>query len=240
MDINEIQKQLKICENDSNITLNKKQARLTILKTAIQKISRDNYTDSLKKEYMNKMSDFLEIEEHFQLEDDIQSNNLALKKYLLNSDVCLYLKSQGITSYDLYDLRYYSFDYEMRFGKDQRNVEKAIKLYENSEQILKNEIQKMYIIKDGLGDIFDKDILSQYQEMEKQADGMTTLDQENKTQEQYSNDYNLALKQLEQLYTEGTLDKATYGYAKIMIDQLFKYYQNGLEIIKLDYNQKHL
>lgn len=242
MNINEIQEQIKRCENDKNLSLKEKQVRLAIFKTAIQKISRDNYTDSLKKEFMKKMADLLEIDENFPLEDSIQNNQVVLNNYLLDSDVCKYLEKQGIINYDLCDLKYYAFDYEMCFKKDQRNIEKAVELYEISKQIMSNETQKMFVIKNGLSNIIDKETISQYNEVGKQQeDGIVMFEQTDKSKEQYSNNHKVALQTLEELYVnEGNLDRITYEYSTMMVNQLFNYYQNGLQMISLDYNQKHL
>lgn len=242
MNINKIQEQIKDCENDSSLTAKEKQIRLAVFRTAIQKISRDNYTNSLKKEFMTKMADLLEIDENIPLENSIQNNQIVLNNYLLESDVCKYIQKQGITNYNLSELKYYAFDYEIMFHKEQKNIEKAVELYEISKQILNNENQKMFVIKNGLSNIIDKDTISQYNEVgEQQEDGKVIFEQTEKSKQQYSIDHALSLKKLEELYVnEGTLDIATYEYAKMMVNQLFNYYQNGLDMIELDYNQKCL
>lgn len=91
----------------------------------------------------------------YQVEKTLILNKISLKDYVLNSEVCLYLKANNISNYSIEDLKRYIDDYEKQNMKDLHPYKVALDLYEMLEQIEKLEVEQIDYEFNNLCTIFD-------------------------------------------------------------------------------------
>lgn len=229
MDLEQIKKDIIECNNNNALNNEAKIVRLKILQTAIEKLNHDKkYKDNMAKFIEDGQELTLLSDNVYQIEESIELNKISLKGYILESDLCKDLEEQGVENYTLNDLKIYLDKYKAN-GINMLEIEKAISLYENIENIESLENEGINSLARNLGDIFGKKLLSKYNEtIETKNDGEIIINHISKTREQYENDQKKVLEKIDELYvSDGILDRNAKQYATEMVNQVFNYYKNG-------------
>lgn len=153
----------------------------------------------------------------YQLESTIRLNKISLKDYILNSEVCKFLKMSNINNFSIDDLKKYMAKYESQ--EDIKSYHLALELYEKLEQIeyventkIDYEINEMSSILENINSIkkIDK---SKYQDL-----------------------YNDLLHQIKIKYLNNNLiDDKINNYVVQILNDIFNYYLYGNKEIPVNF-----
>ncbi len=193
--------QIETYEQDEILTEEQKYTRIKIVNDY------KNISEELNK-YNSDISNFvIECEElisisdnNFFINENLEYTQIAIKGYILNSDMCELLKRKNIENCTIKELIEFSYAYEEKSQKDMELVRQAIKLYKESNKLL-----KMY-----------NDIIS---EIEKSLLSIIPFEKDNK-----ENNY----KEINNLLSNNIVDSITFKYSNDLINRLYYLNNNGL------------
>lgn len=188
-----------------DITLTEKQ-KLTRIK-----IVKDYMTISEEiNKYNSFISDFIvECEElsslsnnEFFFNEKLEYTKIAIKGFILESDMCELLKRKNIDNCTIKELRDFSYAYEEKSNKSMSSVRKALKLYKDTNKILNmyNNITKM---------------------IEKSLLAFVPFN---------SSDKSANYKELNNLLSNNIVDPTTFKYLNDILNHLYYFQNNGLTL----------
>lgn len=221
MNDTQIHTKMALYSGDTTLSNDQKNIRIEILNIMLQKNQfYVKYNESLQKyseqakELQNLTSGEYRVEKSFNL------NKISLKGYILKSEVCEMLKQKDIKNYDLDTLKGYVGQYSNTYKKDVTTIEKAISLYELTNEI-ENYVEKEYdSISDNLAKIVGLDVMSKYIEKTEDFESL-------KIREELKIDHQRALQRIDGLYAKKLFDDEMKEYAIQMINEVFDYRING-------------
>lgn len=191
---------------------------IEVLEIFTEKQSYDEKYSNLVMAFITKAYELVQLSEGlYQIEHTIKLNQISLKDYILNSDICNFLKSNNIHNYSISDLKEYIKKYESSNISDITSTKLALELYEMLEEIkeiedakITYEISKMGNILENIGNIsrIDK---NKYQDL-----------------------YNDLLKQVKVKYLDHNyIDDKINNYIIQILNDIFNYYLCGNKEINL-------
>ncbi len=190
-----------------------------ILEIFTEKQNYDEKYNNLIVSFITKAYELVDLSEDlYQLEHTIKLNQISLKDYILNSEICNFLKNNNINNYSIKDLKYYMQKYEDQNISDLTSYKLALELYEKLDEIknienskIEYEINRMCNILEEISDVkkIDK---SKYQDL-----------------------YNQLLDQIKVKYLDNNLiDDKIYNYVVQILNDIFNYYLYGNKEIPVD------
>lgn len=162
---------------------------------------------SLVSDFLMKAYELVDLSEGiYQIEHSIKLNQISLKDYVLNSDMCTLLKNNNINNYSIDELKKYLEQYEYQSLANVNSYKLAIELYEQLDEIEQMENEQIN---------YELDSLSGYLEKFKE---IKTINKE-----EYSNLYNYLMEQVKEKYNQNIFREDIV----IMINDIFNYYLYG-------------
>ena len=183
-----------------------------ILEIFNEKQKYDEKYNNLMFSFVTKAYELVDLSEDlYQLEHTIKLNQISLKDYILNSEICKFLKNNNINNYSIEDLKGFIQKYEIQNISDITSYKLALELYERLDEIknienskIDYEINRMSSILEDINNIesIDKD---KYQDL-----------------------YNHLLEQIKAKYLDNNLiDDKINNCVIQMLNDIFNYYLYG-------------
>lgn len=183
-----------------------------ILEIFTEKQKYDEKYNNLMFSFVTKAYELVDLSEDlYQLEHTIKLNQISLKDYILNSEICKFLKNNNINNYSIEDLKGFIQKYEIQNISDITSYKLALELYERLDEIknienskIDYEINRMSSILEDINNIesIDKD---KYQDL-----------------------YNHLLEQIKAKYLDNNLiDDKINNCVIQMLNDIFNYYLYG-------------
>lgn len=190
----------------------------SILEIFTEKQNYDKKYNDLMYSFITGAYELVELSNDlYQLESTIRLNKISLKDYILNSEVCKFLKMSNINNFSIDDLKKYMAKYESQ--EDIKSYHLALELYEKLEQIeyventkIDYEINEMSSILENINSIkkIDK---SKYQDL-----------------------YNDLFHQIKIKYLNNNLiDDKINNYVVQILNDIFNYYLYGNKEIPVNF-----
>ena len=153
----------------------------------------------------------------YQLESTIRLNKISLKDYILNSEVCKFLKMNNINNYSIDDLEKYMAKYESQ--EDIKSYHLALEVYEKLEQIEYIENTKIDYEINEMSSIFEN--INSIKKIDKSK---------------YQDLYNDLLHQIKIKYLNNNLiDDKINNYVVRILNDIFNYYLYGNKEISVNF-----
>lgn len=189
-----------------------------ILKIFTEKQNYDKKYNDLMHSFITDAYKLVELSNDlYQLESTIRLNQISLKDYILNSEVCKFLKMSNINNYSIDDLKKYMAKYESQ--EDIKSYHLALELYEKLEQIEYIENTKI-----------DYEI----NEMSSILENINSIKQIDKSK--YQDLYNNLLHQIKIKYLDNNLiDDKINNYVVQILNDIFNYYLYGNKEIPVNF-----
>lgn len=176
----------------------------------------ENKYNLLMNEFKTKANYLVELSlDLYQIEHTIRLNQISLKDYILNSEICIFLKENNYSNYSIDELKKYFDKYEDN-NNEIDSYRLALSLYEKLDEIKELEDGIIKLELDGLNNIF-KNIYS-IKNIEK---------------DKYEELYNNLVIELKDLFNNNLIDKEIYNNILIMFNDIFNYYLKGNKEIDL-------
>lgn len=176
----------------------------------------ENKYNKLMNEFKTKANYLVELSlDLYQIEHTIRLNQISLKDYILNSEICIFLKENNYSNYSIDELKKYFDKYEDN-NNEIDSYRLALSLYEKLDEIKELEDGIIKLELDGLNNIF-KNIYS-IKKIEK---------------DKYEELYNNLVIELKDLFNNNLIDKEIYNNILIMFNDIFNYYLKGNKEIDL-------
>lgn len=183
-----------------------------ILEIFTEKQKYDEKYNNLMFSFVTKAYELVDLSEDlYQLEHTIKLNQISLKDYILNSEICNFFKNNNINNYSIEDLKGFMQKYEIQNISDITSYKLALELYERLDEIknienskIDYEINRMSSILEDINNIesIDKD---KYQDL-----------------------YNHLLEQIKAKYLDNNLiDDKINNCVIQMLNDIFNYYLYG-------------
>ena len=183
-----------------------------ILEIFTEKQKYDEKYNNLMFSFVTKAYELVDLSEDlYQLEHTIKLNQISLKDYILNSEICKFLKNKNNNNYSIEDLKGFIQKYEIQNISDITSYKLALELYERLDEIknienskIDYEINRMSSILEDINNIesIDKD---KYQDL-----------------------YNHLLEQIKAKYLDNNLiDDKINNCIIQMLNDIFNYYLYG-------------
>lgn len=193
--------QIENYEQDLNLPPEQRELRIKIVKDYMQ------VSEEIKK-YNNAIGEFVvECEELISLTDNkffinenLEYTKIAIKGFILESDMCELLKRKNIDNCTIKELNEFSYAYEEKSHKNMDNVRKALKLYKETNKLLNTYDNILSIIEKSLSNLIE-------------------YDRANKEKN---------YKELNNLLTQNIVDSVTFKYLNDLINHLYYLLNNGL------------
>ena len=192
---------------------------IVILEIYSEKQNFDEKYNNLVFKFVTKAYELVSLSgELYQLEHTIKLNQISLKDYILNSEICNFLKNKNINNYSIYSLKKFMIQYESQIISDMTPYKLAIELYEMLENIKNLEILKI-----------DYEI----NKMSSLLDGIHNIN--NIDKDKYQNLYNDLLQQVKAKYLDNNLiDEKMNNCVVQILNDIFNYYLYGNKDIPLE------
>ena len=190
-----------------------------ILEIFTEKQNYDEKYSNLMCSFITKAYELVDLSEDlYQLEHTIKLNQISLKDYILNSEICSLLKNNNINNYSIKDLKEFMQKYEIQNMLDLTSYKLALELYEILDEIKGIEEAKIdYEIK-RMSNILE-DIIS-----------IKNIDKD-----KYQDLYNHLLEQIKVNYLDNNLiDDRINNYVVQILNDIFNYYLYGNKEIPVD------
>ena len=189
-----------------------------ILEIFAEKQNYDEKYNSLMFDFITKAYELVELSEDlYQVEHTIKLNQISLKDYILNSEICNYLKDNNFNNYSIEDLKEYMQKYENQNPSDMISYKLALELYEKLEEIKDIEKSKIDYEISRMGNLLDN--VSKIESV---------------TKDKYQALYNDLLQQVKVKYLDNNLiDDKTNNYVMKILNDIFNYYLYGNKEIPL-------
>lgn len=190
-----------------------------LLEIYTEKQKYDEKYNHLMFTFVTKAYELVDLSEDlYQVEHTIKLNQISLKDYILNSEVCIVLKENNINNYSIDDLKQYMLEYENRKIGDITSYKLALELYEKLEEI--KDIEKSKI---------DYEI----NRMSNILDGVTSIESIDK--DKYQDLYQDLLQQVKTKYLDHNfIDDKINHYVVQILNDIFNYYLYGNKEVPLE------
>ncbi len=192
---------------------------IEILEIFTEKQKYDEKYNNLMFYFVTKAYELVDLSEDlYQLEHTIKSNQISLKDYILNSEICDLLKNNNINNYSTEYLKEFMQKYANKNISDITSYKLALELYEKLDEIKNIERSKIdYEIKRM------SNILEDINKIE-------SIDKD-----KYQDLYNYLLEQIKVKYLDNNLiDDKINNYVIQMLNDIFNYYLYGNKEIPVD------
>jgi len=216
--------------NNPGLTSDAKKARIKVYQTYIMNTNSEIELYDAMKEYVNSVEPFIRLTNGlYQIIPCIRDNELFLRGYILESNVCKELEKRGITKYTHTDLKLtYIPDYEARHHTNLADVAIAIELYNYILKIIRMKDNQITTIAHYLAEIIDPKLI--YKEISEKyiKYGQVETKRIVKTPERLMQDFQKAIIYINELQLHnGILDSATKDLTIELIKTLFNYYRDN-------------
>ena len=190
-----------------------------ILEIFVKKRDYDEEYNNLMFSFVTKAYELVELSENlYQLERTIELNQISLKDYILNSEICIFLKKKNINNYSIADLKLIMLKYENQNISNITSYKLALELYEKLEE-LKN--------------IESKKIDYELKQISNILKGISNI--ENISKDKYYDLYSQLLRQIKVEYLDKELiDDKINNYIIEILSDIFNYYLYGNKEIPVD------
>lgn len=190
-----------------------------ILEIFTEKQNYDEKYNNLMFSFVTKAYELVDLSEDlYQLEHTIKLNQISLKDYILNSEICSFLKNNNINNYSIEDLKKFMQKYEIQNISDITSYKLALELYEKLDEIKNIENAKIDYEINHMSNILED--ISNVESIDK---------------DKYQDLYNRLLEQIKVNYLDNNLidDKINNCVVQILND-IFNYYLYGNKEIPVD------
>ncbi|MCI9279462.1 MAG: hypothetical protein HFJ02_01505 [Bacilli bacterium] len=192
---------------------------IEILEIFTEKRNYDEKYNNLMFSFVTKAYELVNLSKDFyQVEHTIKLNEISLKDYILNSEICNSLKNNNISNYSIEDLKEFMKIYENQSMLDISSYKLALELFEKLDEIKKIEKLKIDYEINRMSNILEniKDISS--------------LDKD-----KYQDLYYSFLHQVKTKYLDNNLiDDKMNNYIVQILNDIFNYYLYGNKEIPLE------
>ena len=194
-------------------------AAVEILEIFTEKQNYDEKYNNLMLSFILKVHELVELSNDlYQLENTIRLNQISLKDYILNSEICKSLKNSNISNYSIDDLKLYMTKYDNQ--ENIKSYQLALELYERLEEIEYVESAKINYEIDRMSNILEN---------------ISTIKAVEKSKYQYL--YKDLINQLRIKYLNNNLiDDKINNYAVQILNDIFNYYLYGNKEIPVNFN----
>ncbi len=183
-----------------------------ILEIFTEKQNYDEKYNSLMFDFLTKAYELVELSEDlYQVENTIKLNQISLKDYILNSEICNFLKKNNFNNYSIEDLKEYMQKCENQNISNIASYKLALELYEKLEEIKNIENLKIDYEISQMGNLLDN------------INNVKNIDKD-KYQELYKD----LLQQVKVKYLDNNLiDNKLNEYLVQILNDIFNYYLYG-------------
>jgi len=190
-----------------------------ILEIFTEKQNYDEKYNNLMFSFVTKAYELVDLSEDlYQLEHTIKLNQISLKDYILNSDICSFLKNNNINNYSIEDLKNFMQKYESQNISDITSYKLALELYEKLDEIKNIENAKIDYEINRMSNILED--ISNVKNIDK---------------DKYQDLYNRLLEQIKVKYLDNNLiDDKINNYVVLILNDIFNYYLYGNKEIPVD------
>ena len=190
-----------------------------ILEIFTEKQNYDEKYNNLMFSFVTKAYELVDLSEDlYQLEHTIKLNQISLKDYILNSEICSFLKNNNINNYSIEDLREFMKKYEIQNISDITSYKLALELYEKLDEIKSIENAKIDYEINRMSNILED--ISNVENIDK---------------DKYQDLYNHLLEQIKVNYLDNNLiDDKINNYVVQILNDIFNYYLYGNKEIPVD------
>ena len=192
---------------------------IEILEIFAEKQKYDEKYNNLMFSFVTKAYELVDLSENlYQLEHTIKLNQISLKDYILNSEICSFLKNNDINNYSIEDLRGFMQKYENQNISDIASYKLALELYEKLDEIKSIENAKIDYEINRMSNILED--ISNVENIDK---------------DKYQDLYNHLLEQIKVNYLDNNLiDDKINNYVVQILNDIFNYYLYGNKEIPVD------
>jgi len=185
---------------------------IEILEIFTEKQNYDEKFNNLMFSFVTKAYELVDLSEDlYQVEHTIKLNQISLKDYILNSEICCFLKNNNTNNYSIEDLKKFMQEYETENITDITSYKLALELYEKLDEIKNIETSKINYEINRMSNIL-KDISN-----------IKTINKD-----KYKNLYNNLLRQVKEEYLDSNLiDDKINNYVIQILNDIFNYYLYG-------------
>lgn len=190
-----------------------------ILEIFTEKQNYDEKYNNLMFSFVTKAYELVDLSQDlYQLEHTIKLNQISLKDYILNSEICSFLKNNDINNYSIEDLREFMKKYEIQNISDITSYKLALELYEKLDEIKSIENAKIDYEINRMSNILED--ISNVENIDK---------------DKYQDLYNHLLERIKEKYLDNNLiDDKINDYVIQMLNDIFNYYLYGNKEIPID------
>lgn len=162
--------------------------------------------------FTTKCSELEELSEHkYEIQKTIELNKIYFQGYVLDSDICNYIKDNTSNNYSISDLKNYMTMWEQNSNEDLTSYHMALELYELADSIedlidtkVEYEMKKLYELTSVIGEI------------------------ENANGNEYEIIYNRIKGELTSNYLNlNLMDDNAFGICIQMLNDIFNYFMSG-------------
>ena len=190
-----------------------------ILEIFTEKQNYDEKYNNLMFSFVTKAYELVDLSEDlYQLEHTIKLNQISLKDYILNSEICNFLKNNNINNYSIEDLKRFMRKYEIQNISDITSYKLALELYERLDEIKNIENSKIDYEINRMSSILED------------INNIESIDKD-----KYRDLYNHLLEQIKVNYLDNNLiDDKINNYVVQILNDIFNYYLYGNKEIPVD------
>ena len=190
-----------------------------ILEIFTEKQKYDEKYNNLMFSFVTKAYELVDLSEDlYQLEHTIKLNQISLKDYILNSEICNFLKNDNINNYSIEDLKGFMRKYEIQNISDITSYKLALELYERLDEIKNIENSKIDYEINRMSSILED------------INNIESIDKD-----KYRDLYNHLLEQIKVNYLDNNLiDDKINNYVVQILNDIFNYYLYGNKEIPVD------
>lgn len=198
--------------NDSN------KVKDTIIETSMEVQKYNEKYNNVLYDFLMKASELVELSKDlYQIEETIILNQISLKDYVLNSEICNYLKRNHIENYSIEELKKWMREYKHHNLADLSTYELALSLYEMLEE---------------LKTIADSKIEYEVNQLSNWLQGVNGI--KNITNDTWRNLYDNLMQQIKEDILNRVLNDKKVGLVVQMLDDIFNYYLYGYPKIPIE------
>ncbi len=183
-----------------------------ILEIFTEKQNYDEKYNSLMFDFITKAYELVELSEDlYQVEHTIKLNQISLRDYILNSEICNYLKDNNFNNYSIEDLKEYMQKHENQNTSNIASYKLALELYEKLEEIKDIENSKIDYEVSRMSNLLDN------------INNIESIDKD-----KYQDLYNDLLQQVKVKYLDNNfIDNRLNNYVVQILNDIFNYYLYG-------------
>lgn len=169
--------------------------------------------------FITRASELVELsDDDYQIERSLKLNKISLKGYVLDSECCIELNNNNISTYSIDELKSYLKQYERNAKDDYSKYFLALSLYENIEKI------------ENLVDTKINLEITKISEFIPNINSINELDKNN-LEKFYYEQKNI----IDELYRSNTIEEKSYNICIQFLNDIFNYYISGYSDIPDEY-----